>query len=206
MYLKCNIILSILVYNINKLDLIYMGEDYNIGITGKWINKITGQVINVRNSVIDGDNMIIISDAGQIMMSDFSQNYVQASDEIYDESGHVVDNKPVEISEIVNNEQSNYVSNNLINMNSPIQQEVQNLNVVESENDKIIEKVFKKIKNEPKISVNIEWDDFPESQLNTLIEFLDIPMDDISSYIIKHYITDEQISKCLSQYLSDKLS
>jgi len=181
-----------------------MGEDYNMGITGKWINKLTGQVINVRNSVIDGDNMIIISDAGQIMMSDFSQNYVQASDEIYDESGHVVDSKPVEISEIVNTEQSNFVGNNA--MNPSIYQDVQNLNIVENENDKIIEKVFKKIKNEPIISVNIEWDDFPESQLNTLIEFLDIPMDDISSYIIKHYITDEQISKSLSQYLSDKLS
>jgi len=184
-----------------------MGEDYNMGITGKWINKLTGQVINVRNSVIDGDNMIIISDAGQIMMSEFSQNYVQASDEIYDESGHVVDNKPVEISEIVNTEQSNVVGSSInSSMNLPIYQEVQNSNAVESENDKIIEKVFKKIKNEPKISVNIEWDDFPESQLNTLIEFLDIPMDDISSYIIKHYITDEQISKSLSQYLSDKLS
>ena len=179
-----------------------MGEEYS-GITGRWINKLTGQTINVRDSVIDGDNMIIISDIGQIPMSEFSQNYVQASDEIYDSSGHVVDSKPVEVSEIVNTDQMDFVGNNTVN---PVFPEAVDLNNVVSENDKIIEKVFNKIQNEPKISVNIEWEDFPESQLKTLIEFLDIPMEDISKYIIKHYLTDEQIAQCLSEYLSEKIS
>jgi hypothetical protein len=179
-----------------------MGEEFNMGITGKWINKKTGQVINVRNSVIDGDNMIIISDIGQIMMNEFSQDYVQASDEIYNENGQVIDNKPVDISEVVNNGgEINFADKSSFNPSLNV-----NLNEVENENDKIIEKVFNKIKNEPKLSVSIEWDDFPETQLKTLIEFLDIPIEDISNYIIKHYLTDEQIAECLATYLSNKIS
>ena len=56
------------------------------GITGKWTNKLTGEVINVRDSIIDGDDMIIISDKGNLSMLDFSQNYIQISDEVYENS------------------------------------------------------------------------------------------------------------------------
>ena len=41
-------------------------------ISGKWVNKLTGQVINVRDSFMDGDNLIIMSDKGQINGTDFT--------------------------------------------------------------------------------------------------------------------------------------
>ena len=59
-------------------------------IQGEWMNKNTGQKIQVRNSIIDGDQMIIITNMGQISMEEFSRNYIQASDEVYDDEGNVI--------------------------------------------------------------------------------------------------------------------
>ena len=59
-------------------------------IQGEWMNKNTGQKIRVRNSIIDGDQMIIITNMGQISMEEFSRNYMQASDEVYDDKGNVI--------------------------------------------------------------------------------------------------------------------
>ena len=59
-------------------------------IQGEWMNKNTGQKIRVRNSIIDGDQMIIITNMGQISMEEFSRNYIQASDEVYDDEGNVI--------------------------------------------------------------------------------------------------------------------
>lgn len=69
-------------------------------ISGKWMNKFTGQVIHVRDSVIDGDQMVIITGNGTLTMDEFANNYIQASDEIYDERGNVISNSTMDFSEI----------------------------------------------------------------------------------------------------------
>lgn len=56
-----------------------MIEDFNI--TGTWVNRMTGDKVVVRSTVIDGDDMLIIcADGRQLKMSEF-QNYIQMSDE-----------------------------------------------------------------------------------------------------------------------------
>jgi len=72
----------------------------DFSISGKWFNKTTGKIINVRDSIIDGDNMIIVTDVGNMNMNEFSDNYIQMSDDIYDEAGHKIDNEKVNISHI----------------------------------------------------------------------------------------------------------
>lgn len=59
-------------------------------ISGKWLNKRTGNQIMVRDSIIDGDNMMILSDIGQISMDEFSRDYIQVSEDIYDNSGKAI--------------------------------------------------------------------------------------------------------------------
>ena len=62
------------------------GDDGSgMGLTGKWMNKRTGKAVNIRQTIQDGDNMIIISDQGQIPMEVFSRDYVQVSDDIRSE-------------------------------------------------------------------------------------------------------------------------
>ena len=173
-------------------------DNNGMGITGTWMNKRTGQKVNVRQSVQDGDNMIIITDRGQISMDVFSRDYIQASDEIYDESGKVIDNKPMEMDEdlgaIMDYENGN--------AGMPVYEPIPVVNP----NDQIIKKVFDKLTSFPEVKVDIQWDDFPEAQINTLVNFLDVKVADISNYIINNYVNSQALSKSIDKILKDKLS
>ena len=173
-------------------------DNNGMGITGTWMNKRTGQKVNVRQSVQDGDNMIIITDRGQISMDVFSRDYIQASDEIYDESGKVIDNKPMEMDEdlgaIMDYENGN--------AGMPVYESIPVVNP----NDQIIKKVFDKLTSFPKVKVDVQWDDFPEAQINTLVNFLDVKVADISNYIINNYVNSQALSESIDKILKDKLS
>jgi len=166
-------------------------------ITGKWINKLTGKTINVRNTIIDGDNLIIISDAGQITMDEFSRNYIQASDEIYDESGKVIGKEKLNFGPI---EQPTMIQNNNKTSNQQVSKTPQ-----ENETTKLIKKMFSKIDSSPEISINIDWKNFPKEQLNTLINFLDVDINEISKYITKNYINTSSLSLLVKDFLDENL-
>jgi hypothetical protein len=170
-----------------------------MGISGIWMNKRTGQKVNVRQSVQDGDNMIIITDRGQISMEVFSRDYIQASDEIYDESGKVIDNKPMEMDEDLSAIMDYENGNNSI---APSYKPTPVVNP----NDQIIKKVFDKLTSFPEVKVEIKWDDFPEAQINTLVNFLDVKIEDISKYIINNYVNSQALSKSIDEILNDKLN
>ena len=72
-------------------------------------------------------------------------------------------------------------------------------------NEQIIKKVFDKLTSVPKIEVDVKWDDFPEAQINTLVEFLDVKFEDISAYIIKKYVNVEALALELTEILKEKL-
>lgn len=83
-----------------------MMQDFGAGpggpmIQGKWINRLNGNIINVRDSIINGDEMMLITDKGQISMDDFSRNYVQASTDVYDEHGNVIGQEDIDPSDII---------------------------------------------------------------------------------------------------------
>lgn len=178
----------------------FLPENDNSGmdIAGSWMNKRTGQKVNVRQSVQDGDNMIIITDKGQISMEVFSRDYIQASDEIYDESGKVIDNKPMEMDEDLSTIMDYENGNNGMPAYAPAP--------VVNPNDQIIKKVFDKLTSFPEVKVEIKWDDFPEAQINTLVNFLDVKIEDISKYIINNYVNSQTLSESIDKILNDKLN
>ena len=174
------------------------GESDGMGINGQWVNKRTGETINVRNAVQDGNSMIIISDKGQIPMDVFSRDYIQGSNEIYNEQGQVIGQEQFTSQEInPNSEEFNYQQYG----NSPQIPEVPQ----EDPNEKIIKKIFDKLSTYPEAEINIKWDDFPEAQLNTLTDFLDIDLDSISKYILKNYLNEDKLAESISNILKEKL-
>lgn len=179
-------------------------NDSGIGISGRWLNKRNGQMINIRNSVMDGDNMIIITDKGQISMTEFSRDYIQASDDIYDETGKVIGHEEVKHEDYAENPdwlqiQEMINTPHMHNVNQPTKPVI-------NTNDQIIKKVFDKLTAYPKINVDIKWDDFPEAQMQTLVNFLDISIDDISKYIIKNYVNVEALALEITEILKSKLN
>ena len=171
-------------------------ESDGMGIKGQWINKITGKTINVRNAVQDGNNMIIISDQGQIPMEEFSRNYIQGSNEIYNEQGQVIGQEQFTPQEI--NPQAAEFNYQQYADTPPVPQE--------DPNEKIIKKVFDKLNTFPEADINIKWDDFPQAQLKTLIDFLDVDINDISKYILKNYLNNDKLSESISNILKEKLT
>ena len=176
------------------------GDDGSgMGLTGKWMNKRTGKAVNIRQTIQDGDNMIIISDQGQIPMEVFSRDYVQVSDDIYDDSGKVVGHEEATNSDIgaIEEYEKMYGVDPLVPQATST--------VAPINNEQIIKKVFDKLSSYPQIDVNIKWDNFPEAQINTLVEFLDVNIDDISAYIIKNYVNAETLALEITEVLKNKL-
>ena len=176
------------------------GDDGSgMGLTGKWMNKRTGKAVNIRQTIQDGDNMIIISDQGQIPMEVFSRDYVQVSDDIYDDSGKVVGHEEATNSDIgaIEEYEKMYGVDPLVPQATST--------VAPINNEQIIKKVFDKLSSYPQIDVNIKWENFPEAQINTLVEFLDVNIDDISAYIIKNYINAEALALEITEVLKNKL-
>lgn len=208
-------------------------------ISGKWLNKTTGTVVNVRDSIIDGDNMIIITDKGQIPMYEFSNDYIQASENIYDERGNIIGKEDVDLKdfqvitpkmiqdaekakqdfndefinldEFVNNDNVDTESITNITVDKPNQ--IKECDIIErvevkqvSKNYDIIDKVFNKIKSTPEISIDLKWEDFPKEQINTLINYLDVNINEIGEYIINKYINYDNINNIILSKLDEKIS
>lgn len=168
-----------------------------MGIEGIWMHRQTGQKIRINQTVQDGDNMIIITDKGQLPMEIFSRDYIQVSDDIYDGSGKVVGKaEPTsdDVAAIAEYEKEFGVD--------PLVPQATSAPI---NNEQIIKKVFDKLTSVPKIEVDVKWDDFPEAQINTLVEFLDVKIEDISAYIIKKYVNVEALALELTEILKEKL-
>lgn len=192
---------------------------YNTGgdmISGKWINKNDGSIISIRNTVMDGDNIILITDKGELDMNSFSKNYIQVSDETYDNNGNVVStNDKFDISEITpnynetgvntfDNETFNKLTKGITNThhqnaNSSIHIETTNT----SDNFKLIDKVFSKVKREPSINIDISWIDFPNDKVQMLMDTFDVDKNEISEYIYNKYLNKDTIIKSLSKYFTN---
>lgn len=198
-----------------------MGEDF----TGKWIDRRTGKEIYVRDVIMDGDTMCIMSSIGQIDPMVFQNYYVKISEEEYsannirpEVSGQQLIN---EINKGLDNDEriSNVKHTNNITLDTPIGNNGQPVTTQTTKNKKesikqtpqslnneiLIKKVFEKHNTKPVIDFNVNLDNLPIEQLKMLINVLDVSFDEISSYIIKHYLSEEIFIKEFSNYLKTSL-
>ena len=175
-------------------------------ISGKWVNKRTGQVINVRDAIIEGDNMIVISDLGQIDMNDFSRDYIQQSDEVYEAPkipqaptatiGEIIKEDPTIVSDGVNP-----LEVPLTQINNPVKQSKQNIGHYE-----MIDKIFVKNETKPRINFEIEWANFPAKELQMLVDYFDVSIEDISKYISNTFVEQQLIADSLTEFVSKQIS
>lgn len=185
-------------------------------ISGKWINRQTGNVINVRDSFIDdSNNMVLMTDKGQMNMAEFTKYYIQASDEMYDMNGKVIDNKPVNVNEIkMTNNNNMSVANDDIPLEAdpilttPVMNQLNNNpNQTNSSinNFELIDKIFKKTESKPYADLKIEWADFPEKELSMLVSYFDVDIEDIATYIGKYLINEDLLKNALFDFINKKL-
>jgi hypothetical protein len=187
------------------------------GPEGKWMNRNTGESLYVMNSVMDGESMVLITDHGELSGEDieyFMNNYVKADDDQTEykvtdgETGAVAKmtdsdkkNAPKQKSKLAQHDEDFYIDdipvNNIQINNNTTKKEIKNEN--------IIKKLFDKIDSKPKIIVTVDWADFPKNELSTLINFLDVDINDISKYIEQEFITTDEISGEINKIILSKL-
>lgn len=200
-------------------------------ISGRWINRQTGKIVNVRDSIIEGDDMIVITDTGNINMMDFSRNYVQASENIYDEHGNIIGTEEVDPSEIIYNARKQKQASSkaaqkqkksevdvFVDENEQSNEDMfaddaelifgknndtRQAPVKKSANPKldVIGKIFDKIDSKPRIEIRLQWADFPAEDIQVLGKYFDITNEDIASYLCDKYVTKEDIASAVETFL-----
>ena len=203
-------------------------------IQGRWINRMNGNIVNVRDSIINGDDMIVITDRGQISMEEFSRNYVQASTDIYDEHGNVIGKEDINPADIAMMSRQK-VSNNKVNyqpkkeskpettqdildedmeqfintpddlLHTPLQQNTaNNQKSKESEKTNLIKTIFEK-STQPEINLDIEWAAFPKNELEMLMNYFNVNQDEIAEYI-SNSIQKDAIIEAVNRFLTSKFT
>lgn len=180
-------------------------------ISGKWMNKMTGDTVVVKNSVMDGEEMVIMTNKGVLNMSEFSMNYIQVSDEVYDEHGNVVGNEAINIEQIPQQTQNtpaldySTLTRGLTQQDlHNIQQQVQQVTVapVEDEDTMLIRRILKKV-SPPEVKSTIEWTTYPTKQLE-MLEMLGVEPNKIVEYFVNQ-INVETIRKSINHQIAKSL-
>ena len=196
-----------MTYNFNN------GPSDAMSISGKWTNIHNGQEIFVRDSFIDGDNMIVRTIDGNIIpMTEFSNNYVQ-SEEVDEATARSVIQQPVapqsygdikpDFGEKVILKNDDTKSNNIKPSNlDKVSQHVENHKEDKFE-DKLfrkktmIGKIFEKISTKPNIKLTFDWTEYPEKEMSMLMEYFDVSNDDIANYIYNTYFNENIIKESI---------
>lgn len=194
--------------------------DFNSGpeITGSWKNYRTGEVINIRDTIIEDNQLIGISDRGmQIPFSKLSSFVKLDSREPSRGPDYSNVSKPATkkaqpkpfVDDVDREYNANYNADVMSEyedeanrlLNTPIKPAVQPVQqpTINPAITKVLEGLAEK--DRPKINIDIEWNEVPEG-IMFLKKYLDISEGDIVKACIDKYIDLDQIRLKLSIQLS----
>ena len=196
-----------MTYNFNN------GPSDAMSISGKWTNIHNGKEIFVRDSFIDGDNMIVRTIDGNIIpMTEFSNNYVQ-SQEVDEATARSVIQQPVapqsygdikpDFGEKVILKNDDTKDNNIKTNNLDAASRYVETHKEDKSEDKLfrkktmIGKIFEKISTKPNINLTFDWTEYPEKEMSMLMEYFDVSNDDIANYIYKTYFNENIIKESI---------
>lgn len=181
-----------------------------MSISGKWYNKRTGKTITVRDSYFDDAGMQVMTADGQMINGDeFSRDYIQCDETIYDENGHSTgQSEEIDYDAMFSGMQSstpemNYATDTLLKQDAQVIKPT--TQVVQPENNPALDKLFSKLDDYPSLDINIKWNKIPISELNMLKNIFDLTNDDIAEYIYNNYCTDVEIKKSISEAITRML-
>lgn len=181
-----------------------------MSISGKWYNKRTGRTIMVRDSYFDDAGMQVMTADGQMINGDeFSRDYIQCDETIYDENGQSTgQSEEIDYDAMFSGMQTstpemNYAADTLLKQDAQVIKPT--VQVVQPENNPALDKLFSKLDDYPSLDINIKWNKIPISELNMLKNIFDLTNDDIAEYIYNNYCTDVEIKKAISEAITRML-
>lgn len=188
-----------------------MLDNYNmladqISISGKWTNIRTGQDIQVRDSFIDGDEMIVRTVDGQIIsMNDFSNNYIQ-SEEVDEDTSNSILKSVTSVPQSYGDIKPDFGKQVKTQVSSTVQTSSKQSNQALNTQQNLIDKIFAKINTTPNINIDFDWLDYPSTEMHMLVKYFDVSIDDISSYLYKTYFNEDIIKSKILDFLNKNMN
>ena len=193
-----------------------MNESFDI--TGVWVNRLNGKKITVRNTIIGGDNMVILtSDGQQLTMNEF-QDYIQMSEDDKGNTPASLDNiKDIESERrvVIGTDNAYTVPNKHPFYDikgpeqvkeKPKQEHIRTEHKKVSESDRLLNKLFEKIELNVDLDINLKCDNFPVKELQMLIDIYDVSIDEITEYIMNNIVNEKVYKNALSNLIAEKIN
>jgi hypothetical protein len=174
-------------------------------MTGTWYNPKTGDTFVVRNTFFQDNNYIIQTEDGRVLDYNQVQNYIQQADGNFTppprtSTSNQSNNLPSEVLDLLDNETSGTTNINDFMLNDDLQiinntsqsKPVGNIFNKSQEvgNNYIIEKALGKLPK-PNINIDIKYEKFPHREISTLIDIMDIDINEIAEWYINNINIDD---------------
>ena len=176
-----------------------MGMMEGPSIEGKWYNKRTGQTVVVRDMMMSDDGMQIFTTDNQLIDGDeFSRDYIQCDDTVYDSRGNATGTtEPIDYDSMFAgmNTETNQISveHGYITSVTTIEQPVVNKKF------DTLDSLFSKLEKLPDVNCSISWKKIPKSEIKMFKTYFDITDDDIAEYVYTKYCTPETIKASIKE-------
>lgn len=193
--------------------------DFGMGgapnMKGTWISKTTGETVVVRDNVITESGMtIMLSDGRMIDMAEFSAEYYQMSDDVYDMNGNKTNNIPVPDYKPTPGPRPRpedlFPPKPMPKPTPCPAPDPDHYKPVhpageEAHRMKIVSDTFLNSTPTPNITVEatVGGENFPKDNLQTIVSVLGVKIDDIALYLYKNYFTPDKIMGSIKKYLTD---
>ena len=180
-----------------------MGMMEGPSIEGKWYNKRTGKTITVKDMMMSDEGMQIFTTDNQLIDGDeFSRDYIQCDDTVYDTNGNVTGtSESVDYESMfggIDTDQS--VFNNNTSLYDDPASTIESA-VVNKKFD-TLDSLFSKLEKLPEVSCSISWKKIPRSELKMLKTYFDITDEDIAEYVYVKYCTPETIKSSIKHAIT----
>lgn len=182
-------------------------------ISGTWVNPKTGHRFTVRDCYFEDGNFKVLTTDGSTISYNMLENYVQDNGMMEDGTKvqpTLQNEVPMEVlNELDHSEHflPSVLENELLDINEPfIPQNLPNNNLKNNASleTEMINKVLAKLGN-PKIDISLNFKKDKEFKvaLETLVNQLDVPKNEILDYIFSKYVVDNE--KSIKSELNKKL-
>ena len=180
-----------------------MGMMEGPSIEGKWYNKRTGRTITVKDMMMSDEGMQIFTTDNQLIDGEeFSRDYIQCDDTVYDTNGNTTGTaEPVDYESMF----AGMVPEPIAFDNTPIYNDNKTSVVEPSEVNKkfdTLDSLFSKLDKLPVVGCSISWKKIPKSELKMLKTYFDITDEDIAEYVYTKYCTTETIKTSIKDAIT----
>lgn len=176
---------------------------------GTWYNPQNGDSFTVRDTFFENNQLIVKTTDGRMLDYNFIQNYVKSDKPI-----QKIDKQPdipKEVSDLlIKDDNSGMLEDdkNLIRPNLGNISEQRNQAQQQDTDLAIIVKALSK-RAKPVIDFNIKWNEYPENEIDMLMNLMEIDKDKIINYYTSNIdiqLIKNDIQKSLEKYINKKIT